>query len=111
MKPGRPPRVVMLVENLPVPLDRRVWLEATTLRDAGWKVVVVGPTGGRGMRKMRERVGGIEILRYPQRVASGLAGYVAEYLPSMAFTLIWFAWARITGPVDVVHGCNPPDLF
>lgn len=109
--PSPTPRVVILVENLPVPLDRRVWLEARTLRDAGWRVVVIGPRGGEGMRRLREEIEGIEILRYPQRVAAGLSGYLAEYLPSMGFTLAWFLWARLSGPIDVIHGCNPPDLF
>ena len=104
-------RVVILVENLPVPLDRRVWLEATTLRDAGWQVVIIGPRGDRGMRRLRETLDGIEVLRYPQHEAAGLSGYLVEYLPSMVFTAAWLLWARLTGPVDVVHGCNPPDLF
>ena len=109
---GRPaPRVVILVENLPVPLDRRVWLEATTLRDAGWQVVVIGPRGGRGMRRLREVIDGIEILRYPQRPAAGLMGYLVEYPPSMLFSLAWFVWARLSGRIDVIHGCNPPDVF
>ena len=29
---------VIVVENLPVPLDRRVWQEARALRDAGWEL-------------------------------------------------------------------------
>jgi glycosyltransferase involved in cell wall biosynthesis len=107
----RAPRVVILVENLPVPLDRRVWLEALALRDDDWQVVVIGPQGGHGMRRLRERIGDILVLRYPQREASGLAGYLVEYVPSMVFSLAWFIWARLSGPVDVVHGCNPPDLF
>lgn len=105
------PRVVLLVENLPVPLDRRVWLEAGTLRDAGWAVVVIGPRGGVGMRRLRDRVEGIEVLRYPQYVASGLRGYLLEYIPSLAFSLAWLLYARARGPIDVIHGCNPPDLF
>jgi len=105
------PRVVILVENLPVPLDRRVWLEATTLRDAGWRVVVIGPRGNKGMRRLREVVDGVEVLRYPQRAAGGLLGYVIEYPPSMLFSFAWFIWARLAGRIDVVHGCNPPDLF
>jgi glycosyltransferase involved in cell wall biosynthesis len=63
------------------------------------------------MRRIREWVEGIEILRYPQRAASGLAGYLVEYLPSMTFSLAWLLWTRLRGRVDVVHGCNPPDLF
>ena len=91
---ARQPRVVILVENLPVPLDRRVWLEARTLRDAGWQVVVISPQGGPGMRRLRQRIEGIDVLRYPQREATGAAGYLAEYLPSMLFSLVWLLWAR-----------------
>jgi glycosyltransferase involved in cell wall biosynthesis len=111
LKGRRAPRVVILVENLPVPLDRRVWLEATTLRDAGWSVVIISPRGGPGMRRLREHIDGIEVLRYPQRVASGLAGYIVEYPPSLLLSWAWFVWARLRGPIDVIHGCNPPDLF
>jgi glycosyltransferase involved in cell wall biosynthesis len=107
----RPARVVVLVENLPVPLDRRTWQEAKTLAQAGWDVTVIGPRGSGDMRRMRDRIDGIEVLRYPQRAASGLAGYLAEYLPSLLFTAGWLAWTRRRGPIAVIHGCNPPDLF
>ena len=36
-------RVLILVQNLPVPFDRRVWMEATTLQRAGYRVSVVCP--------------------------------------------------------------------
>jgi glycosyltransferase involved in cell wall biosynthesis len=102
---------VILVENLPVPMDRRTWQEATTLAAAGWDVTVIGPRGAGAMRPLRADLDGIEVLRYPQRAASGLAGYLAEYLPSMVLTAAWLAWTRRRGPIDVIHGCNPPDLF
>lgn len=104
-------RVVILVENLPVPMDRRTWQEARTLAAAGWDVTVIGPRGAGDMRRWRDRIDGVDVLRYPQRAASGLAGYLAEYLPSMAFTALWLAWTRRRGPIAVIHGCNPPDLF
>lgn len=108
----RLPRVVVLVENLPVPLDRRTWQEAMTLAEHGWRVTVIGPRGAGAMRRWRDTIGGVEVLRYPQRAASGLAGYLAEYLPSMALTAGWLAWTRLRhGPIAVIHGCNPPDLF
>jgi glycosyltransferase involved in cell wall biosynthesis len=107
---GQTPRVVILVENLPVPLDRRVWLEAQTLRDDGWEVVVIAPRGARSDR-LRDRIDGITVFRYPQHVATGLRGYIVEYIPSLVFSMVWFLWARLRGPIDVVHGCNPPDLF
>ena len=37
-----PPRVLIIVQNLPVPFDRRVWLECRTLRDAGYDVRLGG---------------------------------------------------------------------
>jgi glycosyltransferase involved in cell wall biosynthesis len=111
MTDPRPPRVVVLVENLPVPMDRRTWQEARALADAGWDVTVIGPRGAGDMRRWRDRIDGVEVLRYPQRAASGLAGYLAEYLPSMLFTAGWLAWTRRRGKIAVIHGCNPPDLF
>ena len=53
-------RVLILVENLPSPFDRRVWQEATTLRDAGYGVSIVCPTG-RGCEKKFEAIDGIDI--------------------------------------------------
>ena len=37
------PSCVIVVENLPVPFDRRVWQEARALRDDGWDVAVICP--------------------------------------------------------------------
>lgn len=107
----RKPSVVILVENLPVPLDRRAWQEALALRAAGWDVTVISPRGAGEMRRLRDRIDGIEVRRYPQRAARGLAGYVVEYLPSMLFTAGWLLRRRAGGRIDVIHGCNPPDLF
>jgi glycosyltransferase involved in cell wall biosynthesis len=108
---SRKPSVVILVENLPVPLDRRAWQEALALHEAGWDVTVISPRGSGEMRRLRDRIDGIEVLRYPQRAARGLAGYLVEYLPSMVFTAAWLIHRRSRGRIDVIHGCNPPDLF
>jgi glycosyltransferase involved in cell wall biosynthesis len=111
MSRDRRPRVLLLVENLPVPLDRRVWQEARALHGAGWDVTVISPRGAGDMRRLRDRIDGIRVLRYPQRPARGLAGYLLEYGPSMVFTAALALYARSRGRFDVVHGCNPPDLF
>lgn len=103
--------VVILDENLPVPLDRRVWLEARALTAVGYKVSIISPRGTGDMAKSVERRDGILILRYPQRAASGLAGYLIEYVPSIAASMLLLLALRMRGPVDVIHGCNPPDLF
>ncbi len=104
-------RVLIVVENLPVPLDRRVWLEATTLTQAGYEVSVICPTG-RGWDKHFEVIDDIHIYRYPEpdEAHSGAVAYAKEYLWSLWY---WFRLARKVRRergFDVIHGCNPPDL-
>ena len=103
--------VAILDESLPVPINRRAWLEALSLVEAGYEVTVISPKGGPGMASIRETRDGVRILRYPQRAASGLAGYLVEYVPSMIFTTAWLLWLRTRRRIDVLQGCNPPDLF
>jgi glycosyltransferase involved in cell wall biosynthesis len=104
-------RVLILVENLPIPFDRRVWQEACTLRDAGYGVSVISPTG-RGYERKFEAIDGIHIYRYNLPVeASGAAGYAVEYAIALVWTFV-LAWrVLLTRGFDVIHACNPPDLF
>ncbi|MBQ0885953.1 glycosyltransferase family 4 protein [Streptomyces sp. RM72] len=106
-RPGR--RALILVENLSVPFDRRVWQECTTLRDAGWEVHVICPRGTKRDTEREAVVDGVRIHRYPLSAATGgPAGYLREYGAALWHT---FRLARRVGPVDVVHACNPPDLL
>ncbi|WP_435272452.1 glycosyltransferase family 4 protein [Streptomyces parvulus] len=107
---GRPVRrALVLVENLSVPFDRRVWQECTTLRDAGWTVHVVCPRGTKRDTEPETEIDGVRIHRYPLRAATGgPAGYLREYGAALWHT---FRLARKVGPVHVVHACNPPDLL
>ncbi|MFF2378843.1 glycosyltransferase family 4 protein [Streptomyces sp. NPDC058108] len=106
-RPGR--RALILVENLSVPFDRRVWQECTTLRDAGWTVHVICPQGSKRDTEPEAEIDGVRIHRYPLRAATGgPAGYLREYGTALWHTL---RLARKVGPVDVVHACNPPDLL
>lgn len=108
-----PRRVLIVVENLPVPLDRRVWLEATTLVQAGYEVSVICPTG-RGWTEPREVIDGVHIWRHPAptEAHSGAVAYAREWGFAM---WSWFRLARVIwaarGRFDVIHGCNPPDLI
>ena len=107
-----PRRVLIVVENLPVPLDRRVWLEATTLVAHGYEVSVICPTG-RGWDKTCEVIEGVHIYRYPEppEAHSGAIAYAREYLHSIWH---WFRLARLVWKdrrFDVIQGCNPPDLI
>lgn len=104
-----PGKALVLVENLSVPFDRRVWQECTTLRDAGWEVHVICPQGTKRDTEHESVVDGVRIHRYPLRAATGgPAGYLREYGTALWHT---FRLARRIGPVDVVHACNPPDLL
>jgi glycosyltransferase involved in cell wall biosynthesis len=105
-------RTLILVENLSVPFDRRVWQEAKALRDAGGHVSVICPRGSQRDTLPFERLEGIDIHRYPLTAAAGgPAGYVREY--GTAFTRTARLVRRVArrNPVDVVHACNPPDLL
>src|SRR5256885_17090508 len=83
----QPRRVLILVESLPSPFDRRVWQEATTLRDAGHLVSIVCPTG-KGYDKPYEAIDDIAIWRYRLPVeASGALGYIIEYAIALGSTL------------------------
>ena len=104
-------RALIIVEDLPVPFDRRVWTEAKTLRDAGWRVTVISPKGD-GAGRWHERIDGIEVFRYPlPTTAAGFASHVLEYAVAIPSTLILALLAWRGRRLDVVHACNPPDFF
>ncbi len=104
-------RVLIVVENLPVPLDRRVWQEACALRDAGYVVTIVCPKM-RGYTATEEFIDGIQIYRHwISSEASGVRGFLLEYTSALVGEL-WCAmkaWRR--GGFDIIHLCNPPDLL
>ncbi len=104
-------RVLILVENLPSPFDRRVWQEATTLHANGYQVSIICPTG-KGYEKPYELIDGIHIHRYNLPLeAEGAKGYAVEYSLALfhTFRLSWkVLFAR---GFDVIHACNPPDLL
>jgi glycosyltransferase involved in cell wall biosynthesis len=109
---GKRRRVLIIVQNLPVPFDRRVWLEATTLTRAGYEVSVICPKA-KQFTRAREQLEGVNIYRYPQPIdAQGAAGYAMEFLWCFACTLIKSLQVSITGPgFDVIHACNPPETY
>lgn len=108
---GKPRRVLILVENLPSPFDRRVWQEATTLRANGYGVSIICPTG-KGYEKHYEEIEGIHIYRYDLPMeAEGVKGYAVEYSAAL-FHTFRLAWkVRREQGFDVIHACNPPDLL
>ena len=76
---SKSPSVLIIVENLTVPLDRRVWQEARTLREAGYTVSVICPRGGKYTASY-EVLEGIHVFRHPLPFeADGALGYALEY--------------------------------
>jgi glycosyltransferase involved in cell wall biosynthesis len=109
---GRRPRVLILVENLSVPFDRRVWQESRALTEAGCEVHVICPQGARQETESYVEIEGVHIHRYPLVAATGGAGgYIREYGQAMWHSLRLALRIGRGRPIDVVHACNPPDLF
>ncbi len=106
---GKKSRVLIIIENLPAPFDRRVWQEAVTLRDAGYGVAIACPTG-KGYEERYEVVSGIPIYRYKLPTeGSGALGYFVEYSAAL-FLQFYIAFKVYFGPgFDAIHACNPPD--
>ncbi|MBA4150097.1 MAG: glycosyltransferase family 4 protein [Verrucomicrobia bacterium] len=105
------PAVLIIVENLPVPLDRRVWQESCALRDAGYKVIVICPQM-RGYTQPEEILDGIHIYRHwISQEAGGFVGFFSEYASALfgEIRLAWKAWRKHR--FKLIHLCNPPDLL
>lgn len=106
---GRQRRVLIIVENLPVPFNQRVWQQAAALARAGWSVAVICPKGPGGTAA-HEVIDGIEIHRHGLPVeASGMVGFLLEYAAAFAAEtfLAWKIFLRRR--FDVIQAGNPPD--
>jgi len=102
-------RVLIIVENLPSPFDRRVWQEATTLHKNGYQVVIICPKG-KGFEESYEFLDGIHIYRHwlPTEANSAF-GYLLEYSAALTFELLLALKISFKHGFDVIHACNPPD--
>ncbi|MGH9354718.1 MAG: glycosyltransferase family 4 protein [Terriglobia bacterium] len=105
-----PIAVCIIVEDLPVPFDRRVWQEACALRDAGYRVTVICPKRDE-FRQEHERREGIEIHRHALREGSRPFGYLFEY--AWALTAEFRLALKVFGRTrfKILHACNPPDTI
>ena len=102
--------VLVIVQNLPVPLDRRVWLECQALTARGYDVSVICPKGPGD--PAREVIEGVHLYKYrPPPAARGLLGYALE------FTYCWLRTAALSfavwreRPFQALQACNPPDTY
>ncbi len=104
-------KVLIVVENLPLPFDRRVWQECQTLRAAGAEVAVICPTG-KSYTARYECIRGVHIYRHPLPCdAKGASGYLLEYGAALYHEMRLALHIRRKHGFDTIHACNPPDLI
>lgn len=104
--------ILILVENLPVPFDRRVWMESLALTEAGYKVSVISPCPPQEADKPNQVIEGISVYRYPMpKETKTKFSFIQEfwYCYWQTRRLVERVWAE--DPFDVIHTCNPPDTF
>jgi glycosyltransferase involved in cell wall biosynthesis len=111
MRPSTEKSVLILVENLPLPFDRRVWQEALTLKRAGYTVSVICPQG-KGYEAPYVNLEGVHIYRHPLPFeGSGLLGYLLEYGTALFWELYLSIKILRRHGFSVIQACNPPDLL
>jgi len=104
-------KILIIVENLTMPLDRRVWQEATTLRDEGHQVTVICPKGGE-YTKPYEFLDGIHVYRHPLPFEADRAlGYALEYGSALFWEFLLSIKVLWRHGFDVIQACNPPDTI
>ncbi|MCA3269886.1 MAG: glycosyltransferase family 4 protein [Thalassospira sp.] len=104
-------KILIIVENLPVPFDRRVWQEATTLKTNGYEVSIICPTG-KNYTARHEVLDGINIYRHPLPLeANGALGYALEYGSALFWELLLAIRVYRRHGFDAIHACNPPDTI
>jgi glycosyltransferase involved in cell wall biosynthesis len=104
------PRVLIIIQNLWVPFDRRVWLECKALMASGYDVTVVCPKGPGD--PSYQVIDGVTVHQYKAYAPGGSKlGFVTEYAYSFLMTLRLVLRARKAGKFQVLQACNPPDIF
>ena len=102
-------KVLIIVENLPVPMDFRVWKEARSLREAGYVVTVLCPRS-KGVQRGYEFLDGVHIYRHPTPTeGNGAWGYFREYTYALFWEFLYSWWIYFRRGFHVIQGCNPPD--
>lgn len=103
--------VLLVVENLPVPYDRRVWQQALALKAAGFQVSVISPATALFPR-LSEQLEGVFVYRYPMFIeGKSYAGLIAEYLWSFVCIFLWTIFVAARRGFRAIVFANPPDIY
>lgn len=109
LQPTVKKKILIIVENAPVPFDPRVWKEALSLRQNGYEVTVLSPRD-KGYERGYELLQGVHIYRHPMpKEGNGLYGYLAEYACALFWQFFYAWWIYLRRGFHVIQGCNPPD--
>jgi glycosyltransferase involved in cell wall biosynthesis len=102
-------KVLIIVENLPVPFDMRVWKEACSLHKNDYEVTVLCPRS-KGYERRHEVIDGIHIYRHPlPKEGNSATGYLNEYGCALFWQFLYTCWIYLRRGFHVIQGCNPPD--
>ena len=106
----RSKRILFIVQNQPVPFDRRVWSEALAVKEQGYSVSVLCPN--LYAQKSYEQLGDISVYRYrPPKQAKGISSYLCEYIYSLVAISYMSIYIRLKEGFDAIHACGPPDFI
>jgi glycosyltransferase involved in cell wall biosynthesis len=102
-------KVLIIVENISVPFDDRVWKEAATLQHKGYEVSVLCPRG-QGYNNGYECLEGVHIYRHPAPIEGNSAfGFLCEFGSALVWETLYTWWIYCRRGFQLIHGCNPPD--
>lgn len=102
-------KVLIIVENIPVPFDGRVWKEASSLHQHGYEVSVLCPRG-EGYERGYELLEGVHIYRHPVTAeGDSPLGYLWEFGWALFWEIVYSWWIYFRRGFHVIQGCNPPD--
>jgi hypothetical protein len=102
-------KILIIVENLPVPFESRAWKEACALRAGGYEVIVLSPRG-KGYARNHEVLEGVHIFRHPMpEEGNSPRGYLWEYGCALFWEFLYTWWIFLARGFQVIQGCNPPD--
>jgi glycosyltransferase involved in cell wall biosynthesis len=102
-------KALIIVENMPVPFDTRVWKEALSLRENQYEVTVLCPRT-KSHKRGHEVIAGIRIYRHPMaKEADSAPRYLFEYAIALFWETLYAWWIYLRHGFHVIQGCNPPD--
>jgi len=105
-------KILIIVQNLPVPFDRRVWMEATTLERANYQVSIISPQKY-NYTKSYEVIENVNVFRYPLLIEAHKSplAFLCEFGTCFLFTSYLSLKILLLKGFDIIHICNPPDIY